>query len=837
MSVEREEVRCRRCLREIPLRERPGQRPAGLRCSKCGFIFRLKRPASPSLTTPHPATEGAAQEPSGVDLALRTDLVIERVEEEGTTYFVIKDPVQQRFFRIKALEHFLITQFDGQTSFEEVRRRASEKHRVLIGPEVLGRFVEKFLDLGLLVDGSRTPVGEHFAPSPGGRAESWWSRILFLKVPLVQPERLLDRLYLKIGWCLTPAFVTVMVLTIAVATVIALLNRGDLVFSLGTIFSIESLLLIYLTVSVVTALHELAHGICCRHFGGRVQDMGFLFMYFVPCFYCNVSDTYLFKEKRQRLWVIFAGGFFELFIWAVAVLAWRILAPDAFLSRVCFIVVAVGGVKTLFNFNPLIKLDGYYLLADYLGIANLRKEALAGLGRVVRRVLLHLPTEPPRPELARRSILSIRGDQFVAIFGAAALAYTLLLIGYIVLRSGGWVFEEFGSSGLGFFTLAMVGLLHKPAAEAASSARSVSKEKWEDLGKQKRRKRFVSLWVLVLLSVAFCPWQLRISSDLKVLPQDRATVRAPADGRIARIAFSEGESVRAGELLLEYDSKALVLEKETQQAELVRAAEELRLLEKLNPTWQEEIRVQERGLETAGARAAASKQDFERTQELWASGLVARERFDQAQAELQEAESEQRQQEAEVQLVRKASRASRNEQIEVLHLRDADAQRAVIHRLEAELAGLEDLLTRSRIFAPISGTLTTYRFQEKLGEFLEEGDFVCEIIDDERVVIEMPVPEKEIDAIQMGQAVKFKVRGYPHRSFLAQVAEIAPVAAAAGQPGEETATILVRANVDNEDRVLKPNMTGVAKIYSGWTVVAHVLSRDIIRFIRTEFWL
>jgi multidrug resistance efflux pump len=561
--------------------------------------------------------------------------------------------------------------------------------------------------------------------------------------------------------------------------------------------------------------------------------MGFLFMYFVPCFYCNVSDTYLFKEKRQRLWVIFAGGFFELFIWAVAVLAWRLVAPEAFLSRVFFILVAVGAVKTLFNFNPLIKLDGYYLLADTLGIANLRKEALAGLGRFFRRFILNLPTEPPRPELARRSILSLRGDRFVAVFGAAALAYTVLLVGYIVFWSGGWVFEEFGSSGLGFFAIAMVGLLHKPAAEAASSARSVGKEKWEDLGQRKRRWRFVILWGLLILGVAFFPWQLRIASELKVLPQDRATVRAPADGRIARIAFSEAETVQKGDLLLEYDDKALLLDKVTKQAELTRAEEELRLLEKLNPTWREEIRVEERGLETARARSAKAKQDFERMQQLWANGLVARERFDQAQAELEEAESEQRKQEAEVQLVRKASRASRNEQIEVLHLRDADAQRAVIQRLEAQLARLDDLLTRSRIFAPIAGTLTTYRFQEKLGEFLEEGDFVCEIVDDERVVIEMPVPEKEIDAIAIGYPVKFKVRGYPHRSFHAEVAEIAPVAA----EGETISTILIRANVDNQDRLLKPGMTGIAKIYCGWTVVAHVLSRDIIRFVRTEFWL
>ena len=741
--------------------------------------------------------------------------------------------MQQRFFRVKALEHFLITQFDGQTTFEDVRRRASDTHKVLVGPEVLGRFAQKFVDLGLLVDQNRSAVGGHFAPPAAGQERSWWSKVLFLKLPLVHPEKFLDWLYPKVRWCLTPGFVALMIGTVAASVGVAFTNRESLVFSLETIFSVESLLLIYISVSIVTALHELAHAVTCRHFGGRVQDMGFLLMYFVPCFYCNVSDTYLFKEKRQRLWVIFAGGFFELFIWALAVLAWRLAAPEAFLSRVFFIIVGVGAVKTLFNFNPLIKLDGYYLLADYLGIANLRKEALSGLGRFFRRFVLNLSTEPPRPELAGRNILSLRGDRFVTLFGAAALTYTALLLGYIAFWSGSWAFEEFGSSGLGFFALAMVGLLHKPASEAASSAHSVGKEKWEDLGKKRRRSRFVLFWGVLLLAIAFCPWQLRIASELHVLPEGRATVRAPADGRIARIAFSEGEQVEKGDLLLEYDSRSLALDKETKQAELNGAQEELRLLEKLNPTWKEEIRVEERALETAEAETAKAKQDFERTQQLWANGLVAREQFDQDQAELERASSEQRQQEAELQLARKTRRASRNEQIEVLHLRDADAQRAVIQRFEAELAQLEDLLSRSRVFAPISGTLTTYRFQEKLGEFLEEGDVVCEIVNDEHVILEMPVPEKEIDAIEIGYPVKFKVRGYPHRSFHAEVAEIAPIAA----EGEKTSTILIRASMDNEDRTLKPGMTGIAKIYCGWTVIAHVLSRDIIRFIRTEFWL
>jgi multidrug efflux pump subunit AcrA (membrane-fusion protein) len=341
------------------------------------------------------------------------------------------------------------------------------------------------------------------------------------------------------------------------------------------------------------------------------------------------------------------------------------------------------------------------------------------------------------------------------------------------------------------------------------------------------------LWGLLALAVAFFPWQLRVPSDLTVMPQERQIVRAPADGRIARIHVSEGGIVEKGDLIVEYDTKELLLDYRTKQAELAQAREELRLLAKQNPTAREEIRVQERALETSRAQEVAARQEFERAQQAWTLGVLPKDRFDDAKSALEQAEARRREAEAQIELVKKSSPESRNEQMEVFHLRDPGAQQAVIEKLEAELAQLDDLISRSRIYASISGTLTTYRFEEKVGEFLEEGAEVCEIANDERVVIEMPVSEKEIDIVELNQPVKFKVRGYPTRSFHASVDEIAPIAT----PNGGSSSILVRAYVDNREKILKPGMTGVAKIYCGLSVVAHVLTRDIIRFIRTEFWL
>src|SRR5438093_6158361 len=88
-----------------------------------------------------------------------------------------------------------------------------------------------------------------------------------------------------------------------------------------------------------------------------------------------------------------AGGFFQLFFWALATIAWRLLSPETVLSRICLIAIAFSGVQTLFNFNPLIRLDGYYLLSDYLEIPNLRPKAFRFLKQQLSRRLLATPDE------------------------------------------------------------------------------------------------------------------------------------------------------------------------------------------------------------------------------------------------------------------------------------------------------------------------------------------------------------------------------------------------------------------------------------------------------------
>src|SRR5262249_31777326 len=149
----------------------------------------------------------------------------------------------------------------------------------------------------------------------------------------------------------------------------------------------ETAILGWLTIMAVTTLHEFAHGLTCKRHGGEVHEVGFLMLLLMPCLYCNLSDAWLFPEKSKLLWVTVARAYFELLLWALPVFAWRLTMADTLVHRLAFLVLSACGIQTLFNFNPLIKLDGYYLLSDWLEVPNLQQRALTDFKGWLRRLL------------------------------------------------------------------------------------------------------------------------------------------------------------------------------------------------------------------------------------------------------------------------------------------------------------------------------------------------------------------------------------------------------------------------------------------------------------------
>src|SRR5947208_84558 len=157
--------------------------------------------------------------------------------------------------------------------------------------------------------------------------------------------------------------------------------------------------------------------------------MGFAMIFLMPAFYCNVSDAWLFPERSKRLWVGFAGPYFELFLWSLAVFAWRVTEPETWINFVALSVMATSGAKTLLNFNPLIKLDGYYLLSDYLELPNLRRRSFRQVGDFLERVF-GFGDEKDFEKLTKRE------RRIFWMYGTIALAGSFSILGYIIAGAG-----------------------------------------------------------------------------------------------------------------------------------------------------------------------------------------------------------------------------------------------------------------------------------------------------------------------------------------------------------------------------------------------------------------
>src|SRR6185295_10688621 len=185
----------------------------------------------------------------------------------------------------------------------------------------------------------------------------------------------LGRMVPALSFVFTKSFAWLSIATILLAAGVMIGSWQEIHQNLARLYRPETLFLAWLTLLVIIVGHEFSHGLACKRFGGQVHEIGLLLIYLQPAMYCNVSDAWLFPEKRRRLLVTLAGAWFEVFCWALAMLFWRFTDPATLPNYLALVIATTLGIKTLFNLNPLIKLDGYYLLSDYLEIPNIRRNA------------------------------------------------------------------------------------------------------------------------------------------------------------------------------------------------------------------------------------------------------------------------------------------------------------------------------------------------------------------------------------------------------------------------------------------------------------------------------
>ncbi len=806
---------------------------------------------------------------------LATRLPIRRIElvikplGKGDRY-VVKDPRRVEYFELGEEEHFLLMQLDGRRSAEDICAGFEERFGQSLYEEELEEFLALARERGFVQTDEdsgdlRSLIADSSSRNPQASGPKLAKQsVLYCRKRIFDPDRLFNWLEPKVRFFWTAGFLVFSAGSIVLATLVLWTNGHELAGSVQPALCWETVVWAWLVMLAVTTLHEFAHGLTCKHYGGEVHEIGFLLMYFMPCFYCNVSDAWLFREKSKRLWVTFAGGYFELFLWALAVFVWRLTLPGSFPHYLAFLIVASSGIDTLFNFNPLIKLDGYYLLSDWVEVPNLQQRSTSHFKGHLRRWLWGAgrPASDPRGWL-------------LLGYGVVSWLYSLAFL-FFMLWGMFWFFgNKWGVTGMSAVTL--LGLVSSRGllkdTTAGEARRMIST----------RQKRLVA-WLLVLGGLAALLWLVEMndqaSGKFEVRAQTHAELRAAVGGFLTVVNYDEGQTITPESTVARLeipDLASRIIRKEAEvreaaaQFELLRAgprevelAQQRRCLAAAQ-AWRDvaarELEGQRQSLgqdllrydklldeyraecdyaQQALARLQTLKATKAVTDDEWLEAkknhFVCRARWAQtkaerqaraalatlaAQSQLAEREKAVATEEAALALLEAGSRA---EQIE--------AAKAVAVRLREELAFLLETSGRLAIRSPIAGSVTTCRLKEKVGQYIAEGALICEVEDAATLEVVISMDEDQAAKLRSGQRVRLKARSLPFELFEVQVGRIAPRAVA----GDVQNTVNVYCRLDDPKGKLRSGMTGHARILCGQGSAASLLTRKFLQFIRTEFW-
>lgn len=781
---------------------------------------------------------------------LRSDLTVSRQpgRDGGEKVCVVKDLRTGRFFQFGELEQFIAEQLDGATPLEVVRHRTEARFDASLPGDALAAFVRS-LEKGGLLEGSEAPRVDR---------RRLRGSLLYLRYRLFDPDRLFDYLLPRLRFCFTRPFLLLSGSLMLLATGIAIFNWGDIAQDLSRL-RLSSIPLFLLVSIGLASAHEFAHGLTCKRFGGAVHELGFLLMYFTPSFYTNVSDAWLFPEKAKRLWVGFAGPYVELLLWALATLAWRVTDVDTRLNYAALIVMTLSGVKTLFNLNPFIKLDGYYLLSDYLELPNLRKRAFRHVGSLLKRAAGLGGRTKPTGNLSQR-------ERWVYLaYGLLGSIASLSILAYVVVTAGAYLIDTHQSMALllftGLATTTSRRKLRRLFGRGARAPDAGDDDGEADVGNRSdgngggaspraaaapllRWSGPVKLAVLGAAAVSvlcLVRLQLRIGGPVAILPEENAEVRAQVDGIVEEILVDEGDAVRTGDVIARLSNHAMEAELLKTVASVRDTRAQLRKAE-AGPTT-EEITLNEVAVSRVQDRLRVARDNLARLTRLFETQAITRQELEAAQQQVRVAEHDVDDAQGRLALLKGRVRPE-----------DLESARAKLGALEAQQRFLDGEVRELVVRSPATGIVATpsRQLREMRGQLVARGALIARVYDFRTVRAQLVVSEKEIADVRVGHPVALRVRGYPDVAFRGTVTAIATEGtvgtSAAGAAGggstssplasssNTTRSFVVTTRIDNRLGLLKPGMTGQGKIYAGERRIIGLISRRLARTFKVEFW-
>lgn len=481
-----------------------------------------------------------------IPLRVRPDLVVSRIAYQGIGSYVVKDPVGLKYHRLHAEQYRVLQLLDGQRNLEAIREQL---RRDFPATNLSLRDVQN-----LIADLHRKGLAHSNRPGQGlllvrqqvaERRKKMWGAVknfLYLRLPGWDPERTLRAIYPAFAWMFRPWAVAAAVLLAVSAWTLLLVQFDEFRSRLPEFqqfFGWPNLIYLWLTLAAAKVIHEFGHGLTCTHYGGECHEMGVMLLVLSPTLYCDVTDSWMMPNKWHRIWIGAAGMYIEVILSALAIFVWWFTTPGL-LNHLALNVFFVTTITTvIFNANPLMRLDGYYMMSDWLEVPNLRQKSDKLLRDTFAWYCLGIesPHDPFMPE---------RRKELFVLYSIAAALYRWFIIFAIALFFYVWL-KPYELQSIGA-TLAICSVAGIVFSLIFNTYHIIAAPRTEPMSYRKLAITLTAAGALLAAALAI-PLPLHIEAAFVIQPHQVQHVFNSEPGRLAEMRVEPGAAVSAGDVL------------------------------------------------------------------------------------------------------------------------------------------------------------------------------------------------------------------------------------------------------------------------------------------------
>lgn len=469
--------------------------------------------------------------------------------EDGEPMVRIYVPSVECMYKFPPQNWALIQLFDGRHNYEEIAQLYSQQSGRPCSTQEVREFAEELDAIDFWYKTAQEKNVALMQKSADERRQlqkkqSRYGDMSLILFPAVNPDKFITWLYGRTRffyttWC---TLLTLCVFGFAAAITISHwseIGRDTVEFYNFNDKTWLDLVGYYLLAFLVMALHELGHGHACKHYGGRVQFMGFALIYLAPAFYTDTTEGDVKATRYERIVISLAGVWIELIAYSIITTIWLGTPPNTAVHDACYTLMLITGISAvLLNWTPLIKLDGYYIFTELLGIVDLKEDSTAFVSGWVKHYIWRLPVEVPYVPKRRRLGYAV----FAILSGL--YSYTFL---YVVASFVGNIFRNFNPEWSFVPEIATATLIFwGRICTLGNFMKFVYLDKKDRIAAWFTLQRSIAIAAIAII-VALLPLRRESSTGYFVLEaKDRAVLRSTVPGVVTDVYAGEGQWVPAG---------------------------------------------------------------------------------------------------------------------------------------------------------------------------------------------------------------------------------------------------------------------------------------------------